>query len=86
MAPTGAVFNSKNSFFWFKITEVIFVFKTKLKKNIRFLVILLFPGYFHYAQDVEDKITKEQIWFDYNPSYKVSEKLDFYGDIGANTL
>ncbi len=39
------------------------------------------------AQDTnsENNVT-QQLWLDYNPSYKVSEKLDLYGDIGARTL
>ncbi len=57
-----------------------------LKKNIQFVLLLLFPGYFLYAQDVDDKSITEQIWLDYNPSYNFSEKLDFYGDISARTV
>ena len=60
--------------------------KTILKKNIRFALLLLFFGYFLCAQDLDDKSITEQIWLDYNPSYKVSEKLDFCGDIDARML
>ena len=57
-----------------------------IKKNIRLSLLLIFPGYLLYAQDVKDKSTTEQIWLDYNPAYSLSEKLDLYGDIGARTV
>ncbi len=40
--------------------------KTMLKKNIRFALLLLFPGNSLYAQDVADKSVKEQIRLNYN--------------------
>lgn len=40
-----------------------------------------------YAQDtISNNIITKQIWLDYNPSYKLNEKLVFYGDIGARTI
>ncbi len=57
-----------------------------VKTNILLSLLSLFPGYLLYAQDEEDKSLTQQIWLDYNPSYNFSEKLDFYGDIGARTV
>ena len=58
------------------------------QKDIRVLItmfIFLF-GFSVFAQDVDEKITTEQIWLDYNPSFPLSESLDVYGDIGARTV
>ena len=49
------------------------------------MFIFLF-GFSVFAQDVDEKITTEQIWLDYNPSFPLSERLDAYGDVGARTV
>ena len=54
--------------------------------NIRLLLPLIFSGCLLYAQDIEDISTTKQIWLDYNPSYRLNEKVDVYGDIGARTV
>lgn len=46
-------------------------------------------GIYHIvvAQNETDKsIVTEQIWIDYNPSYKLNNKLSLYGDIGARVV
>lgn len=50
---------------------------------------MLLPGYLIYAQDnvdVAGQNIASQIWLDYNPSYSLSEKLDYYGEFGARTV
>ncbi|MCU4174378.1 DUF2490 domain-containing protein [Carboxylicivirga sp. N1Y90] len=40
-----------------------------------------------FSQDVtSDNIVTKQIWLDYNPSYKLNEAFNLYGDIGARTV
>lgn len=38
------------------------------------------------AQDEEPNNSSSQFWLDFNPSYKVAERLTLYGAIGARTI
>ena len=70
----------------FGFSKLSFFTQNDDQKNIWFSLLLIFPGYLLYAQDVEDKSITEQIWLDYNPAFSLSEKVDVYGDIGARTI
>ena len=69
-----------------KMIDPFIIFNNVSNKNISLSLLLIFSGYFLYAQDIEDKSITEQIWLDYNPSYKLNEKVDVYGGIGARTV
>lgn len=54
---------------------------------LRIMILSFFLSLNTYAQDtISNNIITEQIWIDYNSSYKLSEKVVLYGDIGARTL
>jgi hypothetical protein len=55
-------------------------------KAIRLLVFGVFCCSSLYAQNNNDSTVTTQVWFDFNPSYKISEKFDFYGKIGGKIL
>ncbi len=38
------------------------------------------------GQILENNETTEQIWLDFNPSYKINEHFYFYGDVAARTI
>ncbi len=38
------------------------------------------------AQDESDDPVSKQLWLDFNPSYKVADRLTLYGAIGARTI
>ena len=57
-----------------------------INKRIQLFVLLIFSAHLLLAQDIEDKSITEQLWFDYNPDFSLSEKLDGYGEIGARTV
>lgn len=61
----------------------IMTFKRSLMVTL--VILLLYRSTF--AQDETDNSTvTEQIWIDFNPSYKLNDKFSLYGDIGARTV
>jgi len=54
-------------------------------QRILFLMLFMIPQAVTTAQDGADNKTTKQLWLDFNPSYKVSERVGLYGKIGART-
>ena len=50
------------------------------------IVILSFSLNIYAQNTISDNIFTEQIWLDYNPSYKFNKELVIYGDIGVRTI
>lgn len=66
---------------------MIFLSKRISAKKVYFFLILLpvFSSSSLTAQD-EPSIVTNQLWFDFNPLYKISENFDFRGRIGTKVI
>lgn len=54
--------------------------------KISFLLILCLALVNINAQEDAKKTVTKQLWLDFNPSYKVAERVTLYGSIGARTV
>ena len=50
------------------------------------MVVLFLSSHSARAQESSSSIVTNQIWIDFNPSYKISESFDLYTKIGAKTI
>ena len=62
--------------------------KRKMRFVVSFLLIIVFNIVNHtlQAQENTQSIVTEQVWIDFNPSYKISESFNLRGKIGAKAI
>jgi len=66
------------------------VLLSKLNERLAFslclLIILFLSIHVAQAQESTQSTVTNQIWIDFNPSYKISERFDFIGKVGAKSV
>jgi len=65
---------------------MIFLLKRIQTQKVYFLLLLL-PLFFSHSLTAQDSsVVTNQIWIDFNPTYKISESFDFRGKIGSKVI